>query len=111
MTAMPVKVLVRDPTRNTVSCVTGAFDRASATPWPTDQAVAPPQITPAASPADGQRSSTSATLACRPASSIRGGAGPAALITGPVGDTLIAGLLPGGVTADGHGRFTRDRPA
>src|SRR5512132_805565 len=99
MTAMAVKVLVRDPTRNTVSGVTGAVDRASATPWPTNQVMEPPQITPAARPADGQRSSTSVTLACRPASSIRGGAGPADVIAGPVGDTLIAGSLAAGCPA------------
>src|SRR5215475_9745988 len=96
MTAMAVKVLVTDPTRNTVSGVTGALVRASATPWPMNQVMEPLQITPAARPADGQRSSTFATLACRPASSIRGGAGPAALIAGPVDDTLIAGSSAAG---------------
>ena len=96
---------MRDPIRKTVSSVIGAFDLTSATPWPKNHASDPSRTTPTAKPAEGQRPRTPATLAVRSASSIPGGAWPAALIFGPVAEMLIAGSFRVTSPACVHGGY------
>src|SRR6476661_6115105 len=121
MTATAVTVLVSEPTRKTVSGVTGARVVTSVTPWLWNQVGSPSRTTATARPAVGQRPRTRTTARSKagPAVSIRpaGGGGAVTIERLSADDRLllltdkqwpqdvgVVAILEGGPLLDAQGR-------